>query len=225
MPTGEEQDHIARARDGDLDAFNRLVESYQDSVFGVALRMVRNRAAAEDITQEAFISAWRAIKSYRGAPLNPGEGPGPKHTFRAWLLRIARNATYDHLRRAGRRAEVSIDDDAVTLAETAASQERGPEEWALAGELGKAISNGLGTLPEDQRMAVVLVDIEGHSYEEAAIAMDTNTGTVKSRLNRARAKLRDFLRRTPELLPAHLRQEDEGQRAHPRAGRPDAEDD
>ena len=203
---------IGRAREGDLDAFNRLVETYQDSVYGVALRMVRNQAAAEDVAQEAFISAWRAIKSYRGVPAGGGDGSPPPsgNTFRAWLLRIARNATYDHLRRVNRRAETSIDDDAASFAETLPSSAPGPEEWALTGELGQAISDGLGTLPADQRLAVALVDIEGYSYEEAAVATDANIGTVKSRLNRGRAKLRDFLRGRPELLPAHLRQEDKG---------------
>lgn len=203
---------IARAREGDLDAFNRLVETYQDSVYGVVLRMVRDRPAAEDVVQEAFISAWRAIKSYRGTSAAGAEGnQAPSvNTFRAWLLRIARNATYDHLRRVTRRAETSIDDDAVSFSETLPSSEPGPEDWALTEELGRTISEGLGTLPPDQRLAVVLVDIEGHTYEEAAAVMEANIGTVKSRLNRGRAKLRDFLRERPELLPAHLRQQDKG---------------
>lgn len=220
MPLVDEQSLIERAQHGELDAFNTLVETHQDLVFSVTLRMVRNRASAEDLTQETFVSAWRAIRSFRGGtPGNPGPRTGTEdagtaasarlaNPFRAWLLRIARNATYDHLRRAGRRVEMSIDDDAVTFAETLPSAERGPEEWALSGELGRAISLGLGALPPDQRMAVVLVDIEGQSYEEAAAALETNIGTVKSRLNRGRSKLRDFLRRTPELLPAHLRLED-----------------
>ena len=215
----DEQSLIKLAQGGDLDAFNRLVEAYQDAVFGVALRMVRNRAAAEDLTQETFISAWRAVRSYRGNP-SPGRRPepvegappggqeDPGHTFRAWLLKIARNATYDHLRRAARRGEVSIDDDAVTLADTLPSRQPGPEEWALTGELGRAISEGMGVLPAEQRMAVTLVDIEGYTYDEAASALEANVGTVKSRLNRGRARLRDFLRSRPELLPARLRLDD-----------------
>jgi RNA polymerase sigma-70 factor (ECF subfamily) len=222
LPPVNEQSLIERAQQGETDAFNTLVETHQDLVFSVTLRMVRNRASAEDLTQETFISAWRAIRSFRGGtPGNQSPRAGTEsedarttaparlaNPFRAWLLRIARNATYDHLRRAGRRVEMSIEDDAVTFAESLPSAERGPEEWALSGELGRAISVGLGGLSPDQRMAVVLVDIEGQSYEEAAAAMETNIGTVKSRLNRGRSKLRDFLRRTPELLPAHLRLED-----------------
>jgi RNA polymerase sigma-70 factor (ECF subfamily) len=220
LPPVDEQSLIERAQQGELDAFNALVETYQDLVFSVTLRMVRNRTTAEDLTQETFVSAWRAVRSFRGGTTgNPGPGAGteavgtaapagPGNSFRAWLLRIARNETLDHLRRAGRRVEVSIDEDAVTFEESTPSAERGPEEWALSSELGRAISEGLGGLPADQRMAVVLVDIEGQSYGEAAAAMDTNIGTVKSRLSRGRSKLRDFLRRTPELLPARLRRED-----------------
>ncbi len=197
------------AQGGDLEAFNRLVLTYQDAVYSVALRMVRNQASAEDLAQETFVSAWRAIRSYRGG--NPGAGSS-SHAFRAWLLKIARNATYDHLRKAGRRGEVSIDDDAVTFAETLPSRQRGPEEWALTGELGRTINEGLGLLPNDQRMAITLIDIEGYSYEEAAAVMRTNIGTVKSRVNRGRTKLQDFLRARPELLPASFRLKDSEER-------------
>ncbi len=205
MSTQTEHRLIQLAREGDLDAFNRIVESYQDAVFSVALRMVRDRALAEDLAQETFLSAWRAIGSYHGNPALDSAV-----TFRAWLLRIARNATYDHLRRARRRSEVSIDDDGGdgSFADTLPSPQRGPEDFALSAELRRAINDGLATLAVDQRMAVVLVDIEGYSYEEAAATMETNVGTVKSRLNRARGRLRDYLRTRPELLPPGLRQED-----------------
>jgi RNA polymerase sigma-70 factor (ECF subfamily) len=213
MPLAGEHSLIQLAQDGDLDAFNRLVIEYQDAVYSVALRMLRDRAAAEDVSQEAFIAAWRAIKSYRGGPAPathsaPVASGATVNMFRAWLLRIARNATYDHLRRSKRTQATSIDDDAVKFAETIPSGERGPEEWALTGELGSVISAGLGEVPGDQRMAIVLVDIQGYSYEEAALAMDTNIGTVKSRLNRGRTKMRDILRRNPELLPSQFRQTD-----------------
>ncbi len=193
MTNEDEQKLIQFSIDGDLDAFNRLVEMYQDAVFSVTLRMIRNHATAEDVTQETFVSAFRSIRSYRGG------------NFRAWLLRIARNNTYDHLRKVKRRPEVSIDEDIVTFSETVESSERGPEEWALAEELKQAITDGLGELPPDQRMAVVLVDIEGYRYEEAAEVMGVSVGTVKSRLNRARTRLRDILQARPELLPASMR--------------------
>lgn len=166
---------------------------HQDAVFSVALRMVRNHATAEDLTQDAFISAFRNLRSYRGG------------VFKAWLMRIVRNATYDHLRRTKRRPETSIDQNIVTFSNTIESGERSPQEWAQSGELGEIITGCLGNLSEDQRMAVVLVDIEGYQYDEAADYMEVSIGTVKSRINRARARLRDCLQTHPEHLPASMR--------------------
>jgi len=189
----DEQDLIQRAREGDLPAFNVLVETYQDIVFSVVLRMIRDHARAEDLAQEAFISAYRNLRRYRGG------------SFKAWLLRIAKNATLDELRRRKRRPEVSMDADVVTFRDTLPSAEQSPEDAAEMGELGNAIAAGLATLPADQRMAVVMVDVEGLSYEETAEAAEVSIGTVKSRLSRARERLRDYLRQQPELLPAKFR--------------------
>ena len=189
----DEQDLIRRALEDDLQAFNALVELYQDIVFSVVLRMIHDHARAEDLTQEAFISAHRNLRRYRGG------------SFKAWLLRIAKNATLDELRRRKRRPEVSIDADVVTFHETLPSSEQSPEDAAEMTELGNAIAAGLVTLPGDQRMAVVMVDVEGLSYEETAEAMEVSVGTVKSRLSRARGRLRDYLRQQPELLPSKFR--------------------
>lgn len=166
---------------------------HQDAVFGVALRMVRNHATAEDLAQDTFISAYRRLSTYRGG------------VFRAWLLRIARNATLDYLRKTKRRPETSIDQDIVTFSSTLESNERSPDDWAQSGELGQIIGECLGCLSDDQRLAVTLVDIEGLQYDEAAEAMGVSIGTVKSRLNRGRAKLRDCLQGHPEHLPASMR--------------------
>lgn len=189
----DEQALIERAREGDLPAFNALVELHQNTVFSVVLRMIHDHGRAEDLTQDAFISAHRNLARYRGG------------SFRAWLLRIAKNATLDELRRRKRRPEVSIDADAVTFHETLPSAEQSPEDAAQMRELGSAIAAGLAALPGDQRIAVVMVDVEGMSYEETAQAMDVSIGTVKSRISRARERLRDFLRQEPELLPSKFR--------------------
>ena len=189
----DDQVLITRSRQGDLDAFNQLVVRYQDLVFSVILRMVRNHASAEDITQDAFISAFRNIGRMRGV------------NFRAWILRIARNATYDAIRRSNRRPEESIDEQIVTLGETLSSNEESPEDHALRQDLGKSINRGLGELQPDQRMAVVLVDIEGFTYDEAADAMEVSIGTVKSRLNRGRGRLREWLVANVEQLPPQFR--------------------
>lgn len=188
---------ITRSRQGDLDAFNQLVLNYQDLVFSVILRMVRNHATAEDITQEAFISAFRNIGRMRGV------------NFRAWVLRIARNATYDAIRRTNRRPEDSIDEQIATLGETLPSGEELPEDYALRQDLGRSIDQGLGELQPDQRMAIVMVDVEGLTYDEAADAMEVSIGTVKSRLNRGRRRLREWIVANVEQLPSQFRLSDE----------------
>lgn len=193
MSQSEEQDLISRSRQGDLSAFNQLVARYQDLVFSVTLRLVSNHATAEDITQEAFISAFRSIGRLRG------------DNFRAWILRIARNAAYDAMRRTKRRPEESIEEQVVTLGETLASGEESPEDYALRQDLARAIGRGLDELPRDQRMAIVLIDIEGLSYDETASATDVSIGTVKSRLNRGRRKMREYLLENVEQLPSRFR--------------------
>ncbi|MBI4220793.1 MAG: sigma-70 family RNA polymerase sigma factor [Chloroflexi bacterium] len=194
----EEQELVRRSQGGDLPAFNRLVEAYQDQVFAVAMRMVRERAAASDLTQDTFISAFRNIRAYRGG------------SFRGWLFRIVTNATYDHLRRQKRRPAESIEANIVTYETRLVSRRESPEAAAEREELGTEINAGLETLPEDQRIAVVLVDVEGFSYEEAAESMSCSLGTVKSRVARGRAKLRDYLLARSELLPSRFRLQSEG---------------
>jgi RNA polymerase sigma-70 factor (ECF subfamily) len=204
----DEQQLIARSQKGDLPAFNRLVEAYQDQVYSVAMRLARNRAVAEDVAQEAFISAFRNIRSYRGG------------SFRGWLVRIVTNATYDHFRSAKRKPAESIDADIVTFETRLVSPAESPEAAAERSALAGQISAGLDSIPDDQRLAVVLVDVEGLSYEEAAETMQVSVGTVKSRVARGRAKLREYLLANPELLPSQFRLQGERsarQRA-PRAG-------
>ena len=193
MNSSDEQRLIQYSRDGDLDSFNRLVEAHQDAVFSVVLRMTRNRATAEDVTQDTFISAFRSIRSYRGG------------IFRAWLLRIARNAALDHFRRTKRRDESSLDADIIRFSDTVESPNPGPEAVAVNSELAAAIAGCLGCLNDDQRMALVMIDIEGYQYEETAQSMGVSIGTVKSRLNRARARMRDCLQAHPEHLPPSMR--------------------
>jgi len=188
----DELELVERSRQGDLEAFNAIVAAYQDRVYNLCLRMLGSSQAAEDATQEAFLSAYRNVGRMRGASL------------RAWLFRIAANACIDELRRRKRQAHLSLDaavrdgDDErpVEVADPAP----GPEQFALRGELRNAIGLELGRLPPDQRLAVVLCDIEGLSYEEIAAAMGGSVGTVKSRISRGRARLRLALQARPELF-------------------------
>ena len=193
MTDFDEQRLIQLTRDGDYDAFNRLVIEYQDAVFSVVLRMVRNRAVAEDITQDTFISAFRKISSYRGG------------IFRAWLFRIARNASLDYLRKRTRRAETSIDEDIVYFSETVKDDSADPLADALNAELARLIEHCMGALSVDHRLAMVMVDVEGYQYDEVADSIGVSIGTIKSRLNRARARMRDCVQQQPELLPASMR--------------------
>jgi RNA polymerase sigma-70 factor (ECF subfamily) len=193
---------ISAAQKGDLDSFNTLVLSYQHQVYNLAYRIMGEGSAASDATQEAFISAWRHIGGFRGG------------SFKAWLLRIVTNACYDELRRVKRRPASSLEslyvEDPTPDAELPPSQLESPEAFTQRRELSRAIQAGIAQLPPDQRMVVVLSDVQGMSYEEIAQATGANLGTVKSRLSRARARLRDVLLEHEELLPAEYRLQGEG---------------
>jgi RNA polymerase sigma-70 factor (ECF subfamily) len=190
----DEHDLIERSQSGDIGAFNCLVEQYQRLVYSVSLRMLGDPERAEDATQDTFISAYRAISKFRGG------------SFKAWIMRITSNACHDKMRVARRSQAASLD----CLIEESGDfirddRAESPEEYALRRELGRTIGEGLAVLPEDQRLVVVLCDVQGLSYEEAAEAMKCSLGTVKSRLNRGRTRLRDFLVQRPELLPREFR--------------------
>ena len=186
-------------RAGGRYCYNCVIETYQTRAHNLALQMLGDRGLAEDTTQEAFLSGDRAFKSFRGENLT------------SWLLRIVANACRDVLRSRKSRREVSIDfspltpEDPEGSAMELPSPDESPEDYALRRELGRAIQGGLQSLSADRRMAVALVDVQGYSYEEAAQIMSCSLGTVKSRLSRGRAEVRDFLRRHGELLPNQFR--------------------
>lgn len=191
---------IQDARKGDLDAFNRLVLSYQDIVYNQAYRILGDRLAADDATQEAFISAFKNLRSFRGG------------SFRAWLLRIVTNACYDELRRRKRRPTTSLEPldnsgDEIESPRWIADPGELPEESVVRGELNQAIQNCLDRLPDDFRVVVILVDVQGMGYYEAAEVIGKPLGTVKSRLARARNRMRECLQGFWELLPKSMRLE------------------
>lgn len=199
----DEEQLIARSQRGDVDAFNQLVLRYQQTLYGVILRMLGDPDIAADVTQDAFIAAFRGIRTYRGGS-----------SFRAWLLRIGSNMAHDHWRRTQRRPSESLDSlteedepHSASLLQILAAQgpESNPEERLLTQELQEVIERGLQALPLDQRIAIVLCDIEGLSYEEIAAATQTSLGTVRSRISRGRGRLRNYLYQHRELLPRHYR--------------------
>src|SRR6266516_653588 len=194
---------IARSQRGDVNAFNELILHYQQTTYGVVYRMIGNAEIAADVTQDAFIAAFRAIQSFHAGS-----------SFRAWLLRIASNLACDHWRRTQRHPLESLEtltgedephaaSDLSALVET--GQEANQEEYLLSQELQELIQRGLQALPLDQRVAVVLCDIEGLSYEEISISTQSNLGTVRSRIARGRARLRLYLEQYRELLPRNYR--------------------
>ena len=194
---------IQAARKGDLDAFNRLVLAYQDLVYNQAFRMMGDAESADDASQEAFISAYRNIHTYRGG------------SFRGWLLRIVTNACYDELRRRKRRPTVPLEpvdsnEDELESPGWLADPGESPEESAVRSELDKAIRRCLEALPDEFRAMVVLVDLQGFDYYEAAEVVGSPVGTVKSRLSRARVRMKDCLKGFWELLPSAYRLVDEG---------------
>lgn len=189
---------IAAAKDGNVDSFNDLVLAYQDIAYSVAYRLIGDPDAAADATQEAFISAFRKLNQFRG-----------EH-FRSWLLRIVTNACYDELRRRKRRPATSLDAlhdvSAVPTADLRLHSEHvNPEHAAQRSQLSGAIQECIEQLPDDQRAIAILADIEDYPYQEIAVITDVPVGTVKSRLSRARSRLRDCLREVRELFPAEYR--------------------
>ena len=193
---------IKEAQSGDLDAFNRLVLAYQDMAYNLAYRMLSDDAAAADATQNAFLSAYRNLGSYRGG------------SFRAWVLRMVTNSCYDELRRRHRHPTTSLepatdDDEEIESPRWLASGEASPEAVVEQGELEQAIQHCLDGLPEEFRSIVIMVDVQGMDYSEVATAIGKPLGTVKSRLARARLKMRGCLQGFRELLPITFRLEDE----------------
>ncbi len=187
---------ITDSQRGDVRAFNLLVEQYQVRLYNLCYRMLGDPESAADVTQEAFISAYRNIKRYRGG------------SFAAWILRIATNACYDQLRVRQRRPSSSIDallDDEEHAPYQFEDQGESPADRSMRNELADEIQRGLQALDADQRLAVIMSDIQGYSYDEISAATGWPLGTVKSRLSRGRSQLRDVLRQG-ELLPSRYRQ-------------------
>jgi RNA polymerase sigma-70 factor (ECF subfamily) len=194
---------IQSAQSGDLDAFNQLVLAYQDTAFNTAYRIMSDPDSACDAVQTALISAYKNIKRFRGG------------SFKAWLLRIVTNACYDELRKLKRRPTIPLEpggtdeiqemDTVRWLTDNAPT----PEEAQEIAELDQAIQHCLNNLPQDFRVVVVMIDIEGMDYQEAAQIISKPLGTIKSRLARARVRLQSCLQQFRELLPGKFRLENE----------------
>ena len=199
--TTAEQQLIARAAGGDLDAFNQLVLIYQNLAYSVAYRTLLEEDAAADAVQESMIKAFRSLGSFQGG------------SFKSWIIRIVVNTCYDALRSRKRRRTDSLDDYDDDYGADGASDyspqledpaER-PDAYVQRMELSQLIEQGIARLPADQRLALTLCDVHGYAYEEISEITGMPMGTVKSRINRARSKVREYLLQYPELLPASFR--------------------
>jgi RNA polymerase sigma-70 factor (ECF subfamily) len=196
---------IKSAQSGDLDAFNTIILHYQDAVFNTALRILGDEDQAQDATQEAFISAFQSIKSFRGG------------SFKAWIMRTVTNACYDELRRQKRRPTTPLepetsDGEEIDSPKWLEDKSMTPAQKAEADELEHAIQHCLNALPTEFRSVVVLADIQGMDYSEVATSARVPLGTIKSRLARARLRLRECLRSFEELLPQTFRLDNEKSR-------------
>lgn len=182
-----DQQLVERAQRGDKRAFELLVMKYQRKLGRLLSRMVRDASEVEDVTQEAFIKAYRALPNFRG-----------ESAFYTWLYRIAINTAKNYLVSMGRRAptttgfdheEAESFDDAEALRDTAT-----PENELMGREIADTVNRAVATLPEDLRTAITLREIEGLSYEEIAGVMNCPIGTVRSRIFRAREAIAAELR-------------------------------
>jgi RNA polymerase sigma-70 factor, ECF subfamily len=171
---------LRRLRAGEVRAFEELVTAHQHRVFGVALRMLGGAAEAEEVAQEAFLCAHRALAGFRG-----------EAKLSTWLYAIASRLCLNRLA-SGERRVASHGDEALTRL---ASREVSPAEEAERSELETALHRAIAELGEERRIVVVLRDLEGLSYEEIAAALELELGTVRSRLHRARMDLREKLER------------------------------
>jgi len=179
---------ITAAQKGDLNAFNDLVARHERAVFSVCMRLLRDVSAAEDAAQDTFIRAWNAIDSFRGGMVRP------------WLLRIATNRAYDVLRSKSRRPTSSLDAELFESEPEWSTQghHEAPDSFATRSELAGFLEQALARLPDDQRVAIVLSDVQGYGYDDIASVTGVAVGTVKSRISRGRSALRNLLRNDEE---------------------------
>lgn len=180
---------LRRAQNGDPEAFGQLMEPLEQLVWRVCWHYTGNREAAEDCGQEAMIRIWRNLGSYRG-----------ECALESWVYRIAANCCMDWLRKKKRDLSVSMEpmrEQGFDPADNAP----GTEEQVVAKDERRRLREDIALLPDDQREALILTQLEKVPYEEAARALDVSEGTVKSRVNRAKARLKEILSENRELSP------------------------
>ena len=179
---------VEQALAGELEAFNRLVELYQDYLYAMTVRVVRDRDVAEDAVQEAFLSAYRNLDRFSGT------------SFRSWLTRIAINAAKDILRKRKRRPAEPYPEWEDESWQPQAPESESPEHVSLVRQQRAALSRAMADITDDQRAAIILFDVQGYDCQEIAAMTGVSVGTVKSRIHRGRLALRQALRGDMELF-------------------------
>lgn len=197
----EQENIVARARRGDADAFEQLVVAYRDQVFRLALRMCGNAADADEVAQEAFLSAWKGLPNFRG-----------DSQFSTWLYQLTSHAAIDLMRREKR--QIAAEDIADV---SAADPGPSPQQQAEQSETRQVVRDAVLQLTPEYRQIVVLRYLEELSYEEIGAALQLPAGTVKSRLNRAKSQLKDILSKSGNLFgpPGVIHTESNGKEARP----------
>ena len=202
---GHTAELVARAKQGDREAFDGLVELYTPQVYNLALRITGSREEAEDCAQEAFLRAFSALRGFRG-----------EAAFSTWLYRVAVNVANDAVKRRARQLAVELrplsaselagsgsEDDPPELGDLArrdGNPPNAPEQAVLQQQRRRVVLQAIRALPEKHRTVIILHEIQDLSYDQIALITKTRVGTVKSRLNRARLALKDLLAPQMELL-------------------------
>lgn len=187
-----DEELIRLSKEGNMEAFSRLIERYQDRVYAIAYRFFGNEADAKDVAQDVFIKVFHKIQLFRG-----------DSSFLTWIYHITANTCRDELRKRQKRQMISIDETPLEILHQEIKAKNpflAPEEVVLKAEAERELQSVLNQLPEDQKMIILLREMQGFSYEEIANTMECSLGTVKSRLNRARGALRQLLLSREEVI-------------------------
>jgi RNA polymerase sigma-70 factor (ECF subfamily) len=187
---------LKKARNGDIEAFELLIEDYQKKAFNVAYRMMGNSEDANDLVQEALIRIFKSIKNFK-----------EQSSFSTWVYRIVTNVCLDELRRRKNKFTISIDEDIQledgNVKRQIESEGPTPEESLESKEIQDIVTKAIEELSNEHKKVIVLRDIQGFSYDEISDIMKCPEGTVKSRINRARKALREILKKQKELLSGY----------------------